>query len=169
MVLIFSAMAGASVWFPRCCSECGCGKRRGSLPAEAQCTSTKMDSQAPRCRLLGFSFSSRLNLRSAAESKDAQTSVACCRGEFIIGYAARRSLGRHLASLKLHGFMLSLKWLVCSSVSRPEEIEDLLFGNQAFESLVRLESVFKQRSVMSDSGASPGLDGCRQRGSASFG
>ena len=142
MVLIFSAMAGASVWFPRCCSECGCGKRRGSLPAEAQCTSTKMDSQAPRCRLLGFSFSSRFNLRSAAESKDAQTSVACCRGEFIIGYAARRSLGRHLASLKLHGFMLSLKWLVCSSVGR-QEIEDLHFDNQAFELLVQLESVFK--------------------------
>ena len=50
-----------------------------------------------------------------------------------------------------------------------KEIEDLLFGNQALEPLVRLESVFKQRSVMSDSGASPGLDGCRQRGSASFG
>ena len=36
---------------------------------------------------------------------------------------------RHFASLKLHGFMLPLKWLVCSSVGRPEEFEE---HNQAF-------------------------------------
>ena len=45
----------------------------------------------------------------------------------------------------------------------------ILAIKQAIESLIRLESVFKQRSVMCDSGASPGLDGCRQRGSASLG
>ena len=79
MVLIFSAMAGASVCFPHCCSECGCGRRRGPLPAEAQCT--KHQDGLSRARHRDPAEPQRMTA-PAAESKDAQTSVACCRGKF---------------------------------------------------------------------------------------
>ena len=46
--------------------------------------------------------------------------------------------------------MLSLKWLVCGSVDRPEEFEDLHFDKQAFELLVRLEAVFKHSGFTQD-------------------
>ena len=144
MALIFSAMAGASVWFPRCCSECGCGKRRGPLTAEAQCTSTKMDLQAPRCRLLGFSSSSRFYLRSAAESKDAQTSVACCRGKnhnWLCSEALVGATPRILEAAWFHAF---------PEVAALQFIEDLSFGKQAFELLVQLEPVFMHPGFTQD-------------------
>ena len=46
--------------------------------------------------------------------------------------------------------MLSLKWLVCGSVGRPEEFEDLHFDKQEFELLVRLEAVFKHSGFTQD-------------------